>query len=396
MELAAGKSQLLYHQVRDYLVAHARSGKLGSNGRIPSERDLADNLKISRGTVRMALSELEKSGFIERIPQKGAFLCQPSKKRTTRLALVFPESSMSHDDIADYASWESDSEMWRGMLSACPRVNAVISFLHCPAKKDLKFLENFADNLLAEYDGALFIGYQLSDLRTVLKSKNFPTISLGDVLGESTNFVFYDRTEACELAAKHLLKCGCRNIFLLGVNGDAVSWPLKKAIFRRTFAEAGFWIPDENIIEISRNNEEQCMETLRERLPASNGKLPDAFFCSTQVIPFALLRLANERNWRVPEDFMIMGYANNMQLRPTVPLLTHIRIPYFDIGYKGCEILANNILTGEKLPELTIVKAELVNGKTTYIKQVPVLTETLKYSRNPATSTKERLCSVSN
>jgi DNA-binding LacI/PurR family transcriptional regulator len=367
MELASEKSQFLYQQVRDYLTTQTRNGKMDNNGRIPSERELAENLKISRGTVRMALAELEKSGFIERIPSKGAFLCQAGKKRTIRLALVFPEVAISQDTL-NYADWEVDTEIWRGMLSACPKFNAVLSFLHCSSNGDIKKINAFADDLLLQYDGVLFIGQQLSMLETVLNTNNFPFISFFDNTNNIKNNIDYDRKDACEKAATHLLKCGCKNVFLLGATDDTSAWALKKSIFRRNFAEAGFWIPDENIIEFSGSSEDQCLDALRKSLPADTCKLPDAFFCATQIIPPALLRLANERNWRVPEDFMIMGYANNMQLRPTVPLLTHIRIPYFDIGYKGCEVLINNIIKDEKNLEPTVINADLIIGKTTYLK----------------------------
>ncbi|MHB9138264.1 MAG: substrate-binding domain-containing protein [Victivallaceae bacterium] len=366
MELVAEKSQFLYQQVRDYLTSQARNSKLEKHGRIPSERDLADKLNISRGTVRMALGELEKSGFIERIPYKGAFICQAGKKRTIRLALVFPEAEMSQGTL-DYASWAADNEIWRGMLNACPQLNAVLTFLYCSPKDDSKYFEDFADNLRFQYDGALFIGPQLSGLRKALEAIGFPFVSLFDDAEDAKNNICYDRVEACELAAKHLLECGCKNISLLGMGSDVLTWPLKKSVFRRIFAEAGFWIPDENIINIPGENEMQCLKTLMETFPA-DGRLPDAFFCSTPIISFALLRLANERNWRIPQDFMIMGYANNMQLRPTVPLLTHIRIPYFNMGYAGCEILINSIINGEKLPVQEIVHADLIIGATTYNK----------------------------
>ena len=365
MELVAEKSQFLYHQLRDYLTMQARNGKMGKNGRIPSERDLADNMKISRGTVRMALSELEKSGFIERIRPKGAFLRQASKKRIIRLALVFPEVAISQHTLDPY-NLNIDTEIWHGMLNACLRLNGVLSFTHCSVQGDLNEFEDFARNLSLEYDGALFIGEQLAGLKKVLNARDFPFIALFDNTENIKNNIYCDFAEACEQAGKHLLECGCKNIFLIGPECSS-TWLLKKSALRRTFADAGFWIPDENIIAIPGNSEEQCLELLRKRLPASGGKFPDAFFCATQDNSFALLDLANERNWRIPEDFMMISYGDP-KLRSVLPLLTHIRIPYFNIGYQGCEILVNSIINGEALSKQTIVNADLIIGKTTYKK----------------------------
>jgi DNA-binding LacI/PurR family transcriptional regulator len=75
--------------------------------------------------------------------------------------------------------------------------------------------------------------------------------------------------------------------------------------------------------------------------------------------------LANERNWVIPDDFMIMGYANDMKVRPTTPILTYVRIPYYEMGKAGCELLADKILNNIEIPKTTVISAELIIGKST-------------------------------
>lgn len=50
------------------------SGSLKPGDRIPSERDLAEQMKISKTIVHMGLEDLERMGFIIVIPRRGTFV----------------------------------------------------------------------------------------------------------------------------------------------------------------------------------------------------------------------------------------------------------------------------------------------------------------------------------
>ena len=57
------------------VVGEIAAGSLRPMGRLPSERELAGRLKVSRTTVTAAYTELEQQGVIRRMQGKGAFLC---------------------------------------------------------------------------------------------------------------------------------------------------------------------------------------------------------------------------------------------------------------------------------------------------------------------------------
>ena len=61
-------------QALDSIEAFIDRNRLKGGGRLPSERELAAELALSRGTVRSALAELEREGRIERRQGKGAFM----------------------------------------------------------------------------------------------------------------------------------------------------------------------------------------------------------------------------------------------------------------------------------------------------------------------------------
>jgi GntR family transcriptional regulator/MocR family aminotransferase len=64
----------IYLQITQAIVQGIRQGKLRKGLRLPGARRLADLLKINRLTVVAAFRELESQGWLEMLPQKGAFV----------------------------------------------------------------------------------------------------------------------------------------------------------------------------------------------------------------------------------------------------------------------------------------------------------------------------------
>src|SRR5690606_34370983 len=83
VELQAVKTDRLYVKVADQLTRLIVEGVFAVGGRLPSERDLADQLKVSRPTIREAMIALELSGIIEIRTGSGIYV----RKKPARLEL---------------------------------------------------------------------------------------------------------------------------------------------------------------------------------------------------------------------------------------------------------------------------------------------------------------------
>lgn len=79
----------LTEQVQSHLRQRIQGAEFGA-GRIPSESELANELKVSRATVRDALSRLEAAGLIVRRQGAGTFVNHSDKLVKTRLEQVIP------------------------------------------------------------------------------------------------------------------------------------------------------------------------------------------------------------------------------------------------------------------------------------------------------------------
>ena len=78
MPLEAVEARRLYRQVADQLRALIDSGEYGVGDRLPTERELAEQLKISRPTVREALIALEVEGRVRIRVGSGIYVSEPA------------------------------------------------------------------------------------------------------------------------------------------------------------------------------------------------------------------------------------------------------------------------------------------------------------------------------
>ena len=71
----------LYQQVMDDLKGEIARGVYASGSRIPSEIELAKSYGVGRVTVRRAIEELSRAGYLNRQQGRGTFVCAPKLKR---------------------------------------------------------------------------------------------------------------------------------------------------------------------------------------------------------------------------------------------------------------------------------------------------------------------------
>ena len=64
----------LYRMIADQIASKIRTGEFQPGRRLPSERELADQLQVSRTSVREALIALELEGFVEVRVGTGVFV----------------------------------------------------------------------------------------------------------------------------------------------------------------------------------------------------------------------------------------------------------------------------------------------------------------------------------
>lgn len=85
----------LYYQLAETLRANIESGALKPGAQLPSERELGEQLGISRMTVRQAITYLAQKGTIEIKPGVGTFVTEPKLTYDALHLLGFTEEMMA-------------------------------------------------------------------------------------------------------------------------------------------------------------------------------------------------------------------------------------------------------------------------------------------------------------
>ena len=72
-------SKPIYKQLMDEILAKIRSGELIPGAKLPTERELAQQLYVSRGTIKKAYKELADNNIIEIIQGSGTYVYAEKK-----------------------------------------------------------------------------------------------------------------------------------------------------------------------------------------------------------------------------------------------------------------------------------------------------------------------------
>ena len=114
------------NEIVEQMISMVRSGSLKLGEKLPSERQLAENLKVGRSSVREAMKVLEALGLIHRT-NEGTIICEPggndpsifflSPSQTTILE-VFETRKLMEIELAGLAAERATPEDIKKMIDA--------------------------------------------------------------------------------------------------------------------------------------------------------------------------------------------------------------------------------------------------------------------------------------
>ena len=123
------------------------SGALRTGDRLPAERDLAEKYKVSRITVRHAISRLVYLGFLQTLPQSGTFIADFRKNASLEL-------------LVDIIS--SDEEVDKSILIELMEIRRIFES-YCAGRAVIKMDELIDKNLL-------FVGGSIGTVHLCVKN----------------------------------------------------------------------------------------------------------------------------------------------------------------------------------------------------------------------------------
>lgn len=333
-------------------------------GGMPTELDLASQLKVSRKTVRAAYAVLEAEGLVERRRGLGTFIIAktPRSRKTGEIGLVFFSSAEQMFMIPFYT---------RMIGEICSRASTVPFYTRLLTHDSIlrEFRYDWLEHAkrLEEAVAALAVGvYRPEALR--LLAQRMPTVAV-DTGGpfEFCDSVVADDFEAGRLATQHLLDLGHRRIGFIGQWTASPGGILDPAHVRRyegytaAMREHGV-LPEEELLFEVHNDHRAAYRSISGAVLQSDR--PTAFVAINDSSALAGIAAADSQGLRVPHDISFVGIGDAVPSSATVQLTT-VAINPETIGRVGVELLQRRLAEAAAPFVHHVVPVSLVERNTT-------------------------------
>jgi DNA-binding LacI/PurR family transcriptional regulator len=212
-------------------------------------------------------------------------------------------------------------------------------------------------------DGIIVIASHLSDhYSQYFERSKVPIVVINEQKpGETMHFVTVDDVQAAQLAVEHLLALGHQRIGYVGIPNRPRSNEYRLKGYLDALAAAGI-APDPALIFSVNDIEEHAKrgEASLEPLLAAGAT---AVFCYNDTAAIGLLAACHRHGIAIPDTLSIIGFDDIDMAAYTLPALTTILQPRFELGQQAMQMVLA-LLDGQE-PENQIIPGVLVVRETT-------------------------------
>ncbi len=346
------------------------AGEFNPEGKLPTERQLAETFGYSRITIRSAMQQLKEEGIIEQTRRRGTFVCDkphiPAPKpviKKLNIGCVCVQTDYQLEIDPYY------SQIFLGFYKAQIRL-PVFKHEIIRVNPSETMLDSLAGNshALNKYDGYIFINYQPSDKEIMLmQNKEIKFVVMGEMKGmRRVPMVDMDNFEGTYMAVRHLIDIGRKRPLLMYFNNEP--WTERRLSgFRSALADGG--IAPQHAVEQAIKPKDS-----KGTLAALNGilrKSPaiDSIIVCEDWAALWSVDAIKKRKLRIPEDIAVIVYDTFPWILAGIkPKLTSITQSFARMAEVSADMIVNLCsCPGSDVP-IIILKPELKVRESTLIK----------------------------
>jgi DNA-binding LacI/PurR family transcriptional regulator len=340
-------------QVESFLQNRIESNIWPIGAKIPSERDLAMELDVSRTTVRNAILALTSRGIFERSVGQGTFVKRKQgakagpRPSTGTLGYVVCKEKSVRRPIASEAFY---FDVFLGIEEETSRSGRHTLFTYLD-DYDLEEVESFRA-FLEKVDGIIMEEARNPEILELVKGSGVPTVLLAPTATiEGLDLVTMDLAAGVRRAVRHLRGLRHRNIGIVNGPLRLDSAQIRFQAWKDAMEETGD-APHEGLVDGNEGWSAEAGYAAMMRLLDRNPDLT-AVFCANDLLAIGALSALSERSRRVPEDVSVLGFDDSELARHASPPLTTMRIHSRDMARTAARRVLERIET-EGLPPVRI------------------------------------------
>ena len=210
--------------------------------------------------------------------------------------------------------------------------------------------------IIVPCDGSEQVIKELHESNTplVIIDRNFPNLDV--------SFSCLNNYKATELATKHLIEQGFKNIALIGYKTEMNHILERIRGYEETMMNAGL----EKYINIKKVNILNTKPEIYKALDILlNKRKVEAVIFLTNMLAITGLYCLMDMKIKIPEDIAVVGFNRNDVFNLFSPPITYIRQPLEQIGTQAVNILINKINNSElEIKSMVFSEPQLIVGES--------------------------------
>jgi GntR family transcriptional regulator of arabinose operon len=347
--------QPLYLQIYQALKNRIESDEWSFGAMLPSEIELSEVYKISRGTVRKVLAALEEDGLVRREQGRGTFISRPQDQ--------MKNSHMSTQSVAFIVPYVRDSfvsSILLGLESVIRKNGYTVLFHHVENDKEKQQIV-LRQSSQQGISGIVLYPVDSNAISPILREliqDEFPIVLVDRYIrGLYCDYVASDNYTGGLFATQHLLSLGHQRIAFLSWFDLATTMEHRRLGYRQALLEQG--IEPEPTLEWEVVGYPGIDIAALEKYLLEPNR-PTAIFVANDQLAISVLTVARSLDISIPEDLALVGFDNlDISAHLDIPLTT-IAQPSFDIGYTAGELLISQIKKETSWTQRRILPVQLI------------------------------------
>ncbi len=342
-----------YQKVKEVLAGEIEKGKYGVGGRLPSEKQLADEFDVSIITIRQAVEALSREGYVQKIQGSGTYVrhLRPAIQRKV-WSFVVPNLK--------YAWYPPVAQ---GIEEVARAAGIQLTLAGTDLEEDPGETIRRLVSMGAEAFAVAPSAEKRSDATPLLElaMAGVPFVFVGDYLEDvDASRVLWDYAGGARLGTEHLLSYGHRRIAFLSHPSNHTSERMW-AGYRDALGAAGVepWPP--RGLHAESYSETDLYRVARDLL--SLWPRPTGVFFTHDVMGRHILKAAADAGLSLPDELSIVGYGFGQESFADCGL-TAVMAPRYEMGQEVGKLLLRLIMGGTVVPEI-VLPCSLRLGRTT-------------------------------
>ncbi len=355
--------------IEDIFRQRILTGVWRPNDRLPSERQLAEELKVCAATVQRHLRELQNEGLICGMPGKGRYVAGVGQRpRTGNIGVVlFDSRHMFHPAMSDVVG-----SIGRVAAEAKRNLRIFVGNDLADGEVDAEKLPDVSNGhagflgspSFMGVDGLIILTQRIDPEMIRTLAGTVPVVCSYHLAIPNVSSIAFDMAAGTFAAMRHVLDLGHRRIGLITKDSNDAFGRAARDGTRLAIAGA----------EASGVSVDLAIHTPADFVEAEGYRLgkevlsqpdrPTAIICVDDALPVGVLKAADELGLRVPDDLSLIAWHDTLVARTPIGV-TSVRFDRRDAGARMCRRLLEFIEHPQRQYEAEYVRPELVLRQST-------------------------------